>query len=141
MQLNASDASHETVKDSQRTVKGRGYHPVSRGNLKPRAKGQPSLNPGGRPKKEFELAEEARQHAGVALATLVQVMQDGKATAAARVSAASEVLNRAFGRAPQSMKLKVEATFSEQFEAFVRTLKARRPSGASATERSTNYRC
>ena len=67
----------------------------------------------------------ARQHASAALATLVDVMQDKTATPASRVSAASEVLDRAFGRAPQAMKLNVEASFSEQFEAFVREINAR----------------
>jgi hypothetical protein len=117
------------VNDSQLTVKGRGHHPVSRGNLRPRAKGQPSLNPSGRPRKVFELAQQAQQYAGVALNTLVDVMKDKKAPAAARVSAASALLDRAFGRAPQAIKLKAEATFAEQFEAFVRDLNTRRPSG------------
>ena len=135
MQLTACEFTHETVKDSQRTVKGRGRNPTSRSNLRPRAKGQPSLNPGGRPKKEFQLAEMARQHAIAALAALVDVMQDKTATPASRVSAASEILDRAFGRAPQAMKLNVEASFSEQFEAFVRTINARssRAPGSSAT--------
>lgn len=133
MQLTAREITDETVKDSQRRVKGRGRSPASRSNLRPRAKGQPSLNPGGRPKKEFKLAEMARQHAIAALATLVDVMQDKTATPASRVSAASEVLDRAFGRAPQAMKVNVEASFSEQFEAFVRTINARSSRAASSS--------
>ena len=92
MRVNACEAPEETVNDLQQTVKGRGCHPASRGNLRPRVKGQPSLNPSGRPRKVFELAHQAQQHAGVALATLIEVMQDKRAPAAARISAASALL-------------------------------------------------
>lgn len=43
----------------------------------------------------------ARDHAEAALNTLVTIATDGKAPAAARVSAASAVLDRGYGKPPQ----------------------------------------
>ncbi|MGX1096528.1 hypothetical protein [Amorphus sp. MBR-141] len=47
----------------------------------------------------------AREYADDALATLATIHADDGAPAAARVSAASAILDRAFGKAPQSMAL------------------------------------
>ena len=93
-------------------------------NLKPAQKGE-VRNPRGRPKKDYNLAELAQKHAEKAVMTLVEVMSDEKATPAARVTAASESLDRGFGRAPQSLAVKHELTFSEQFEDFLLQLSGR----------------
>jgi hypothetical protein len=90
-------------------------------NLRPVQKGQ-VLNPTGRPKKDLDLAACAQQHAKEAIATLVEVMQDKEASPPARVSAASEILDRGFGRAPQSLDVKHHVSLSEEFETFIRRL-------------------
>ena len=72
----------------------------------PFKKGQ-SGNPGGRAKHRTvngrSVAELARDHTEEALKTLVDIMRDSGAPAAARVSAADRVLNRGWGQAPQTV--------------------------------------
>ncbi len=68
----------------------------------PFVKGQ-SGNPGGRPNVVGEVQQLARQHTTAALQTLVSVMSDEEAPAAARVAAANAVLDRGYGRPPQAM--------------------------------------
>ncbi len=92
-------------------------------NLRPVQKGE-VRNPRGRPKKDYVLADLAQQHAEKAIATLVEVMSDPKASAPARVSAASELLDRGFGRAPQSLNVSATVSLSEEFEALIRRLSA-----------------
>jgi hypothetical protein len=94
-------------------------------NLKPVQKGQ-VLNPRGRPKKDYDLAAMAQEHAQEAIRTLATVMSDEKAPASARVSAAAEILDRGFGRAPASLDLKHTMSMSDEFEAFMRELTAKR---------------
>lgn len=65
---------------------------------KPFEKGQ-SGNPGGRPKTIGEVQELAREQTPAAIASLVNIATAGKSEAA-RVSAATELLNRAWGKAP-----------------------------------------
>jgi class 3 adenylate cyclase len=62
-----------------------------------------SGNPGGRPKLKRDIRERVRVHAGAAIDTLVAVMGDGKAPAAARVSAAVAILDRGYGRPAQAV--------------------------------------
>lgn len=69
-------------------------------NLRPARKGEPSRNPRGRPRKDFDLAAMAQAHAGAAIDTLVRCMSDEKASWSARISAAAEILDRGYGRAP-----------------------------------------
>lgn len=57
--------------------------------------------PGAVSKAKRELAEMARDHAAAALSTLVSIARDGKANAGARVSAASAILDRGYGKPPQ----------------------------------------
>jgi hypothetical protein len=63
-------------------------------------KGQ-SGNPGGRPAVIAEIQQLARKHTGEAIDTLTAIMKDTSASPAARVSAASVLLDRAGGKAPQ----------------------------------------
>jgi Family of unknown function (DUF5681) len=60
-----------------------------------------SGNPGGRPKVVAEIKELARAHTGEAVQTLVSIMTNPKAAAAARVSAANALLDRGYGKPPQ----------------------------------------
>lgn len=65
-----------------------------------------SGNPGGRPRITIDgksLKDLAREHTKSALDTLVRIAEDEEAPAAAQVSAASEILNRGWGRAPQTL--------------------------------------
>jgi hypothetical protein len=62
-----------------------------------------SGNPSGRPKRDYDIAELARQHTEDAIRTLVEILQDTKASAGARISAANAILDRGYGKAPQSI--------------------------------------
>jgi hypothetical protein len=91
-------------------------------------KGQ-SGNPSGRPKRDKDLAGRARQHTELALGTLVKCCQDEEAPWPARVTAASTILDRAYGKAPQTLDVNNRFTFSEQFEEFVGHLNEQRKLG------------
>src|SRR5215207_4338328 len=56
-----------------------------------------SPNPGGRPKVIADIRDLARQHTTTALQALVQIAENGEHEAA-RVSAASAILDRAWGK-------------------------------------------
>lgn len=60
-----------------------------------------SGNPGGRPKADGRVKDLARSQTENAIATLVSIMEDKEATAAARVAAASVILDRGWGKATQ----------------------------------------
>lgn len=62
-----------------------------------------SGNPGGRPKVVSEVQALAREHTMVAIETLSTIMCDENAPAAARVSAANAILDRGYGRPPQTI--------------------------------------
>ena len=57
-----------------------------------------SGNPHGRPRVVLNVRDLAREHTEAAIETLASIMVDPEAHAAARISAASEILNRGFGR-------------------------------------------
>src|SRR5262245_54672833 len=73
---------------------------------KPFQKGQ-SGNPGGRPKEIAEVKELARQHMPAAIEALVSIMNNTKASDAARVSAACALLDRGYGKAPQHVDAEI----------------------------------
>src|SRR5262245_4531067 len=64
---------------------------------KPFQKGQ-SGNPGGRPKEIAEVKKLAREHMTEAIDALVSIMNNTKASDAARVSAANALLDRGYGK-------------------------------------------
>jgi hypothetical protein len=70
-----------------------------------------SGNPGGRPKAIVEVATAARERTLEAIETLTSIMRSTKATPAARVSAATALLDRGWGRAPQTIDLRQHADF------------------------------
>ena len=69
-------------------------------------------NPGGRPKAVIEVVELARAHTPQAMQTLAEIMTNEGAPPAARVAAASVLLDRGWGKAPQT----VEHTGTVKFE-------------------------
>jgi hypothetical protein len=60
-----------------------------------------SGNPGGRPKVLGAFRERLREHADKAVQTLVDALDDENSRV--RVAAAAELLDRAYGKAPQSL--------------------------------------
>lgn len=102
------------------TAKQKKPHP-GWANLIPAKKGE-VRNPRGRPKKDLDLAALAQKHAEKAVETLAKCLTDTTATWPAKVSAASELLDRGFGKAPQHGSINVELGFSKQFEDFIREL-------------------
>lgn len=57
-----------------------------------------SGNPDGRPRVVMAVRDLAREHADEAIAVLAAIMRDEEAQASARISAATEILNRGYGR-------------------------------------------
>ncbi len=78
-----------------------------------------SGNPSGRPKKDFAAVEEAQKHGLDAINTLAKIMKDSKESGPTRVSAASTLLERGFGKAPQKVDLHATLGISEEFEKFL----------------------
>jgi hypothetical protein len=72
-----------------------------------------SGNPNGRPRKIVEVTEAARQRTVAAIETLEEIMLDPKATASARVSAAIALLERGWGKAPQTIDVRRSTDFRE----------------------------
>ena len=74
--------------------------------------GQPSPNPGGRPKGSSAVQLRCLQYCGEAVDVLVALMRenDGSKSAALRLSAASQILDRGLGRAAQSVALDLNLT-------------------------------
>jgi len=63
-----------------------------------------SGNPGGRPK-SAHLNELARAQTEACIQTLVNIRDNAKAPAAARIAASRELLDRGYGRPPQGITL------------------------------------
>ena len=66
-----------------------------------------SGNPGGRPRIVGEVQELARQHTPEAIETLVEIMRNKKAAPAARALASNSILDRGYGKPPQSLEAKI----------------------------------
>ena len=64
-----------------------------------------SGNPGGRPAILKEVQGLARTHTSESIGTLAEIMRSKKAPAQARVAAASAILDRGFGKPPQSVDM------------------------------------
>jgi hypothetical protein len=62
-----------------------------------------SGNPCGRPKSDFAIAELCRRHTEAAISSLVAIMENANAPAAARISAASAILDRGWGKPAQTI--------------------------------------
>jgi Family of unknown function (DUF5681) len=73
---------------------------------RPFQKGQ-SGNPGGRPKEVAEVKELAREHMPAAINALVSIMNNPKASDAARVSAATALLDRGYGKPQQHIDAEI----------------------------------
>lgn len=71
------------------------------GRFKPGQSG----NPSGRPKANHKVTELARRYTEEAVATLATLMVDEGVSARARIAAANSLLDRAWGRPPQSIEL------------------------------------
>lgn len=136
MQDAAYRVEDEAPTDLVDAPKGRGRNPNSLANLKRVPKGDPSPNPRGRPKKDYEVAAEAAKYAPLAIKTLADICANEASPEPSRISAASTLLDRAFGRAPQSINMKTELTFSEQFEDFIRQINAKVVNGSVADQSS-----
>jgi hypothetical protein len=84
-----------------------------------------SGNPGGRPKVVAEVRDLARQHTPEVIATLALLAKSADSDTA-KVAACKELLDRAWGKAPQ--ELKAEVSFStltdEQLEAKLKAIVA-----------------
>ena len=78
-----------------------------------------SGNPGGRPRAVLEVRDLARSCTQAAVETLLEIMTNPKAPAAARVAAAVAVLDRGWGRPPQAVAVAVEADSGRAYEAIL----------------------
>jgi hypothetical protein len=102
---------------------------------RPFQKGQ-SGNPGGRPKEIAEVKELARAHMPAAIEALVSIMKNTKSSDAARVSAATALLDRGYGKPQQHItgdpipfvaRLPQPYADSEEWAAAVKVEMAMRP--------------
>ena len=76
----------------------------------------------GRPKRDLDLAAEARRHAHKAIKALVEIVEDQEQPSSARISAANELLNRGYGSSPRAIDVNVSHSFSHELSAFLRRL-------------------
>jgi hypothetical protein len=70
-----------------------------------------SGNPGGRPKVLKHVQEAAREHSSDAIKVLSAIMNNAKAPAAARISAACALLDRGFGKPLQAVESNNNVTY------------------------------
>lgn len=78
--------------------------------FRPGQSGNPSGRPIHRTRDGRTVSDLAREHTEEAIATLVEVMRDTKAPAAARAMAADKILNRGWGQAPQTIAVTDDRT-------------------------------
>jgi Family of unknown function (DUF5681) len=72
-----------------------------------------SGNPNGRPSVVAEVRDLAREHTAEAISVLTTIMNDSKVAAAARVAAATAVLDRGWGRPSQHIEGAVNVVSTE----------------------------
>jgi hypothetical protein len=91
-------------------------------NLRPFKKGQ-SGNPGGRPKKQLtekqKLDDLVRGYADEAINTYVACLRAEEAPWPAKVSAATAILERGFGKPSQQVDMNHNVTISDAFEKLI----------------------
>ena len=102
--------------------------PRNNGQFQPGQSG----NPGGRPREVGHVRELARQRTEKAVETLATIMEDAKAPAAARVTAAQALLDRGWGRAPQTLNVgspseDIKNLTDEELDAQIAEVEARLP--------------
>lgn len=95
-----------------------------------------SGNPRGRPARHLDVVDLAREHTEAAIATLATIMQDTAVPASARVSAATAILDRGWGRAPQALDVTQRLTAAEEFEAILQELQIGRRAASAASNGS-----
>ncbi len=87
-------------------------NPTGKGGFQPGKSG----NPGGRPRETGEVRALAREHTTEAVETLRAIMKNGSEPASARVAAANSLLDRGWGRAPQTITNEVDSSVSTDVE-------------------------
>ena len=97
-------------------------HPFITSDLRPMFKKGQSGNPGGRPKEIRELKEIAQSHGAAMIEALVKIAKTGKSESA-RVTAATVLLERGFGKPLQQIETgqpgEFEALDRDQLREFV----------------------
>jgi hypothetical protein len=76
--------------------------------MRPRGRPFPrglSGNPGGRPKELRDVIDLARTHSPAAITTLAKIMRNEQAPPAARIGAATAILDRGYGKPGQSVDI------------------------------------
>lgn len=94
-------------------------------------KGQPSANPGGRPKAVVEVVQYARKHTLTAMNALIRIVKSSESDQRAVVAAAKVLIDRGWGQAPQKIELGGEVKINSWID-FVR--------GALAEEKAEKAR-
>lgn len=112
------DSSSNSEAEHQRRAESRAR---SSANLRPFKAGDRG-NPRGRPKKDYDLAARAQEHAQKAIDKLAECLDDPKAAWSSKIAAAAELLDRGFGSAPKSLDVKHSLTIGEEFDRFIRKL-------------------
>lgn len=117
-------ASAEPTRKDKKAIP-KGLVPWKKGN--PGGPGRPRLSQDEKDeraeqrKAALELMTLAQAQAEICVGSLLDVMLDKRVDARARVAAASELLDRGFGKARQSIDLNATMSLSQEFEKFIRS--------------------
>lgn len=85
-----------------------------------------SGNPSGRPKEYREVVALAREKSAAAIATLAEIMTNTELRESARVKAAEVLLDRGYGKAPQTVNINTDAMSDEELFSEARAIIMRR---------------